>query len=97
MALQVQAGRLVKESERDPSDVIEKTVTAAPACGTEELAKAKETVALEHVAILRELLEKNARTGKCMSYEEAMAPIRLTRLPKKHERYETPTSFALLR
>ncbi len=76
MALQVQASRPVKQSG-DLSDVNEKTGAATPASGTDKSRKAKDAVALEHVATLRELLEKNARTGKCISYKEAMAPIRL--------------------
>lgn len=77
MALQVQAGRLAEQSERDPSDVIEKTVTTAPAYGTGELTKAKEQRASGHLTTISQLLEKNARTGKCISYEQAMAAVRL--------------------
>lgn len=77
MALQVQASRPVAEGKGNLFGVNEKTGAATPASGTEELPKANEAVALEHVAILRKLLEENAQTGKCISYAEAMAPLRL--------------------
>ena len=76
MAIQVQASRPIKPDNGDLSEVPQQVVVPIPTAETEELAKAKESSSSD-LATIRQLLEQNARKGKCLSYEQAMAPIRL--------------------
>lgn len=77
MALQVQAGRPTLPKVRNASDATPKTETTASKPGIDDLTAAKQSLASEYFTTLSTLLEKNAQIGKCISYAEAMAPLRL--------------------